>query len=228
MSITARVVQTSSLTPHVVELFLKPETEVVYAAGQWVSLALPIGPHPPIKRVYSMASPMRDDGLLHLVFDRVPGGVGSAYLADLKVGAEVEIKSHLGNFTLPDPLQARLLFVARYTGIVPVFALLKALEAREHSGPIHLIYGSPELSERVFESDLKALSLPQLTVEHIELDATPNDEPEAASALKYAESVDLETLNAFICGVGEMVRPLRKALIDLGVPKRQVRAERFT
>lgn len=227
MSIAARVVRLVHLTPHVVELYLEPETPITYAPGQWVSLALPVGPRPPIKRVYSMASPMRDDGLLHLIFDLVPEGLGSSYLAGLTAGSTIEIKSHMGNFVLPDPLHPKLLFVARYTGIVPVFAMLKQLEQDKFTGQIHVIYGSPDASERFFLNEIESLDLTQLTLECINLDTADCEDPEAKAALTYGQTVDLESMNAFICGVGALTRPLRKQLIELGIPKRQVRAERF-
>ena len=228
MSITARVVRTTQLTPHVRELYLQPATPIEYKPGQWVSLALPIGQHPPLKRVYSMASPMREDGLLHLIFDQVPNGAGSSYLAQLAPGAEVEIKSYMGNFILPEPLQPQLLFVARYTGVVPVMAILTRLAQQDYLGSVHLIYSSPDDSERFFVEELSGLSLKRLSVDYLNLNEHVDDNPDALAALAYAKTVDLKSTNGFVCGVGEMVRPLRRGLIDLGLPKRQVRAERFT
>ena len=175
-----------------------------------------------------MAFPMDDDGILRLIFDRVPDGLGSSYLAQLEIGAELEIINCMGNFVMPEELPNQLLFVARYTGIVPVFAILKQLAMDGFDGRIHLVYSSPTRSEIFFLNEIEALGLPGLTVVLVNLDAMPGDLPEADVVATFAHQHTLEQVNAYLCGVGEMVRPLRKALIEMGFPRKQIKSERFS
>jgi ferredoxin-NADP reductase len=170
---------------------------------------------------------MEADGTLQLVFDCVPDGLGSTYLAGLDVGAPLEIINCMGNFVLPDDLQPNLLFIVRYTGLVPVFALLKHLEAHQFQGPIHLIYASPTRSEAFYLEALGNLALAGFTFEHIYLDEEAHPLPEADAASAFTSGRSLDTLSTFICGVGAMVRPLRKQLVEMGFHKKQIRSERF-
>ena len=114
MPMKATVTHLEHITEHVFELMLKPAEPLSYEPGQWLSLGLPVGPKPPTKRVYSMASPMRADHQLQLIFDHVHDGIGSTYLAGLKPGDQVEIINSMGNFILPDERPNHLLFIARY------------------------------------------------------------------------------------------------------------------
>ena len=59
MNTCAKVIQVERLTDHVVEIWIKPENELVYEPGQWISFRLPVGPKPPCKRVYKAVSDLQ-------------------------------------------------------------------------------------------------------------------------------------------------------------------------
>ena len=105
----AAVLSVNDLTPHVRQLVLLPTVQnIAFQPGQWVSLKLPIGAKPPLNRAYSMAAPGTPSGELTLIFDRVPGGVGSNYLYTLKPGDNTQLSGPYGNFTLPMPTRSRI------------------------------------------------------------------------------------------------------------------------
>src|SRR4051794_40657509 len=109
------VERVTALSTDVRELALRaPETPVPFRPGQWVSLHLPVGERPPLVRAYTLSRPEEASGALTLSFDRVPGGLGSTYLFERQVGDSLTIGGVLGNFTLPEPLDTDLLWVARY------------------------------------------------------------------------------------------------------------------
>src|SRR5688572_25150084 len=117
-----------SLSPEVRELQLhRPPEPLQYQPGQWVSLHLPVGERPPLVRAYTLACPEEPSGTLTLCFDRVQDGLGSTYLFEREVGDPITIGGVLGHFTLPEPWESDLLFVAHYTGIVPFRCMLLAL-----------------------------------------------------------------------------------------------------
>ena len=120
--------------PTVRQLVLLPTVQnIMFQPGQWVSLKLPVGAKPPLNRAYSMAAPGTPSGELTLIFDRVPGGVGSNYLYTLKPGDAIQLSGPYGNFTLPQQLDRDLLLVARYTGLVPIRCMLKQLYAQRQT-----------------------------------------------------------------------------------------------
>jgi ferredoxin-NADP reductase len=96
---TATVLSVTDLTPHVRQLIVKPQTtKISFQPGQWVSLTLPVGQKPPLNRAYSMATPALPTGELTLVFDRVPGGLGSNYLYRLTSGDELSFSGPVWTF----------------------------------------------------------------------------------------------------------------------------------
>src|SRR5205823_97118 len=93
------VERVATLSPEVRELVLRrPETPLAYLPGQWVSLHLPVGDHPPLVRAYTLARPEERSGELTLCFDRVEGGLGSGYLFERRPGDPITVGGVLGNF----------------------------------------------------------------------------------------------------------------------------------
>ena len=135
----ATVLSITDLTPHVRQLVALPKIQrVLFQPGQWVSLQLPVGAKPPLNRAYSMAEPPSPAGQLTLVFDRIPDGIGSSYLYGLKNGDELLLSGPYGNFALPLPLDRDLLFISRYTGLVPIHCIVKQLAASRRAATVHL------------------------------------------------------------------------------------------
>jgi len=170
---------------------------------------------------------MRPDDRLHLVFDHVPGGLGSEYLSCLKPGDTLEILNCMGNFVLADSPMPNILFIARYTGIVPVFAMLKQLEREGHKGRIELVYSSPCRSEELFVDQLNGLTLPGLSLHRVYLDASEVALPEEGLGTELFHTAPPEQWNVYLCGVGDMVRPLRKHFRTLGCPRTGLKSERY-
>src|SRR5689334_7954661 len=137
---SATVLSATDLTPQVRQLVILPKMHAMsFTPGQWVSLKLPVGARPPLNRAYSMAAPSTMSGELTLIFDRVLNGVGSNYLFQLKPGEEVALSGPFGNFVLPASIDREVVFVARYTGLVPIRCMLKELFARLFHGSVFLI-----------------------------------------------------------------------------------------
>ena len=227
MKISATVVSNQPITEHVFELSLRPDEELQYKPGQWVSIQIPIEGKRPAKRAYSMITPMRADGIIHLIFDLVPGGLGSSYLSTLEPGERVELINLMGNFTLGDERPDAFVFFARYTGLVPIFALLKQLEMERYSGPILLVYSSPCEGEVFYREELSRLELKQLEIESILLDQEAAEIPEAEWMNRCLNQPPAEKTQIYICGVGEVVKALRKQVLDFDWPRTQMKAERF-
>ena len=144
----ATVLSATDLTPHVRQLVVLPKEQPIdFKPGQWVSLKLPVGTRPPLNRAYSMAAPSTTSGEMTLIFDRVTGGLGTSYLFQIKPGEEVSLSGPFGNFVLPPSLDREAVFIARYTGLVPIRCLLKELYAQRYRGPVLLIAVAPAEEE---------------------------------------------------------------------------------
>ncbi len=230
----ATVLRTRSLSPHVRELVLTPTvTPFSYKPGQWISLQLPVGNHPPLVRAYSMADPESSSGQLVLAFDRVPQGAATEYLFGLKEGDQVIFSGPHGRFVLPESSQEDLVFIARYTGIVPVRCMLTHLFSTAPAGQVILSYSAPthdeliyhhEFTEWASRSGFHYLPLISNSAEE-DLKRPVHDWPAVQSLAPYiAGRKDFIPL---ISGIKAFVRPLRAYLTDLGFERREIRVETY-
>lgn len=220
------------LSPTVRELVLLPlESRISFTPGQFVSLKLPVGEHPPLTRAYSMAEPESSSGELVLAFDRVPGGLGSGHLWSLKEGDEVVLAGPYGNFTAPQPLTVDMVFVARFTGIIPVRCMIRHLLAVPPSRRVTLIYGSPTKAERIYHDEFKDLEARHGAFCYL---PTVLDGSDATGEGRHPEQDMLESLWAgrkdflpMVCGTKAFVRPLKAYLTGLGFERKEAKYESY-
>lgn len=220
------------LSPTVRELVLLPlESKISFKPGQWVSLKLPVGERPPLTRAYSMAEPETPSGELVLVFDRVPEGLGSGYLWSLKEGDEVLLAGPYGNFTVPQPLTTDLVFIARFTGIVPVRCMLRHLFDGTVPCNVTLIYGSPNQAERIYHEEFKELAAYGGPFHYI---PTVLDGSGGAGEESRPEQDILASLWAgrkdflpMVCGTKVFVHPLKAYLKGLGFERKEAKYETY-
>ena len=226
----AVVLSTLDLTPHVRQLVLRPlQQKIAFQPGQWVSLKLPVGSTPPLNRAYSMADPSSPYGELTLVFDRVYGGLGSNFLYQLKSGDEIPLSGPYGNFVLPMPLDRELLFITRYTGLVPVRCLLKQLVAAHAITSVLLIAVAPSEDELLFHQELLTLAVQSPSFRYLPL-VEPGGEAKAVAhtvAMLRPLVEGQPKVIPMISGTKGFVRPLRAALMEYGYDRKEVKTETF-
>lgn len=227
----AAVLRVRLLSPSVREMVLAPlEQKISFKPGQWVSLKLPVGEHPPLNRAYSMAEPESASGHLVLAFDRVSHGLGSEYLFTMKEGDRVVLSGPYGHFVVPDPLTKDLVFIARYTGIVPIRCVLKQLFSTPPFRDVTLIYGGPSRTELIYHDEFTALAAAQRNFHYVptilnrqEADGESRSEAEIVASL-FGNRRDVFPM---ICGLKAFVRPLRTYFTERGFERRELRHETY-
>ena len=226
----ATVLSIMDLTPHVRQLVLLPKTQkILFQPGQWVSLQLPVGAKPPLNRAYSLAEPPSPAGQLTLVVDRVPNGVGSSYLYGLKTGDELLLSGPYGSFVLPLPLDRTLLFISRYTGLVPIHCMLKQLAA---SGPLPqsiLLAVGPAEDEWLYHDELLALAARHPSFRYLPLTIKGTDQEvvEATVELLRPLVTGRPKVMPLLSGIREFVRPLRAYFAEAGYDRKEVKTETY-
>ena len=113
-TLKAKLLGWKELAPevHHFEFEVPDVNNFAFTPGQFVSVIEPIGGKE-ITRAYSIASP-RGGNRFELCLNRVPEGIVSNILFDLKPGDEVNMNEPLGYFTLRHPGH-RAVFVATGT-----------------------------------------------------------------------------------------------------------------
>ena len=227
---SATVLSATDLTVNVRQLVVLPrEQHLMFQPGQWVSLKLPVGSRPPLNRAYSMAAPATASGELTLIFDRVPDGLGSTYLFQIKPGQELVLSGPFGNFLLPTSVDREVLFVARYTGLVPIRCMLKELYARPYRSPVLLVAVAPAEEDLLFHQELLSLAVTHPSFRYLPL----------VAAMGEQQAVDLTwrmlgpllegagKVLPMLCGTKGFVRPLRSRLIETGYDRKEVKIETY-
>ncbi|MDO8357439.1 MAG: FAD-dependent oxidoreductase [Nitrospirota bacterium] len=226
----ATVLSITDLTPHVRQLVLLPTVQhIAFQPGQWVSLKLPVGAKPPLNRAYSMAAPGTPSGELTLIFDRIPGGIGSNYLYHLKPGDRTELSGPYGNFTLPVSLDRELILIARYTGLVPIRCMLKHLYAQRQTAAILLIAVAPAEEELLFHQALLTLAVTHPQFRYLPLVAAGGEQQGVDLTLSMLRPLIEGTakVTPLLCGTKGFVRPLRAYFVEAGYDRKDVKTETY-
>jgi ferredoxin-NADP reductase len=226
----AAVLSVNDLTPHVRQLVFLPTIQnIAFQPGQWVSLKLPVGAKPPLNRAYSMAAPGTPSGELTLIFDRVPGGVGSNYLYTLKPGDDTQLSGPYGNFTLPMLLDRELLLISRYTGLVPIRCMLKHLYAQRQTATILLIAVAPAEEELLFHQELLMLAVTHPGFRYLPLVAAGGAQQGVDLTLSMLRPLieGVPKVIPMLCGTKGFVRPLRTYFVEAGYNRKEVRTETY-
>ncbi|ATE52208.1 ferredoxin reductase family protein [Actinosynnema pretiosum] len=153
-------------------------------------------------------------------------GEGSASLRSLEPGTRVFAEGPYGAFTALHRTRPNALLIAGGVGVTPVRALLE-----EIGGHAVVVYRVSERRDAVLLDELRELARAKGAVLHVVTGATadhaPDSQPLGARALGAAVP-DVRERDVFVCGPGRMTEAVLASLRELGVPRRQVHAERFT
>ncbi|GAA1263846.1 ferredoxin reductase family protein [Saccharothrix xinjiangensis] len=147
-------------------------------------------------------------------------GPGSASLRSLRVGTRVFAEGPYGAFTALHRTRPNTLLVAGGVGATPVRALMEEL-----TGHVVLVYRVTREQDAVLLDELRGLAHARGAVLHVVTGPT-RDDPLGPGPLGRA-APDARDRDVFVCGPPGMTAAVLRALRELGVPRRQVHAERF-
>lgn len=156
-----KVVSITKETEHAATLVIKPGWgwSSNYQAGQYIGIGAQQGGrwH---WRSYSLTStPVKGDGLIAITVKAMPEGFLSGHLVNgLEPGTIVRLAAPQGNFVLPDPPPARILFLTAGSGITPIISMLRTLDGRGALPDIDLVHSAPTSADVLFRAELHALA----------------------------------------------------------------------
>lgn len=128
-----RIERITRLSDDVVTLAIKPGpgVDTDFEPGQYLGIGVLIDGRW-TWRSYSLTSvPLSADGLFTVTVKAMPEGKLSSHLVDtVQAGTVIRLAAPAGDFHLPDPLPAQLLFITAGTGLTPVLGMLRTLARR--------------------------------------------------------------------------------------------------
>ena len=156
-----KVVEVRPETAQAATLVLRPGWGFAptYRAGQYLGIGVQVDGrwH---WRSYSLTStPGTDGGLLSITVKAMPDGFLSGHLVNgLAPGTVVRLAAPQGDFVLPEPPPAQLLFLTAGSGITPVMAMLRTLDRRGALPDTVLVHSAPTAADVLFRDELHALA----------------------------------------------------------------------
>ena len=212
-----------------------------FKAGQFLTLRASIDGND-VRRSYSISSSQNSyvqNGTLEVGIRPVQGGVFSNWAAtQLKVGDVLRVMPADGRFIVQRPRAIHRVGFAAGSGITPILSILASTLEEQTESKFTLVYGNRRMDSVMFNEalqDLKDRYPNRLTLIHV-LSRQAQEVPllegrideakvkEIVSRLLPAASMD----EVFICGPEAMIEATEKALLEVGVPARNIRTERFT
>lgn len=227
-SFSATVIQIKPLLGNYIKILLKPDVDLVYKAGQYLSVLVDQGGD---RRSYSIASYPGEDGL-ELVIDTTPMGVGSKYFLTLKPGDKIQALGPLGTFVCPEKLGNNQLFVATGSGIVPLRSMIwDLLTNKEFQGNVKLIWGMRHENEVFWEQELKELAAKYPNFQYELIISQPGSDWKGRTGhvgdILTSEKTDWSIWSAYVCGNQHMISDVSGLLGNLGVQTQEIYFERF-
>lgn len=204
-----------------------------HRAGQYVGTAVRVA-GVWRRRTYSVSSaPGRPDGCFEITVKAVEGGVVSPRLVfGAAQGTIVRLDPPAGEFTLPDPVPPRLLFLTAGSGITPVMAMLRDLARRGRVRDVVLVHAARSRADVIFGTELRALAerFPGLRLHesysHADEGAAAGGAARARLADLLAACPDWPCRATWACGPPGLLDEAQALWRDAGVADR-LRIERF-
>ncbi|MCV7030685.1 ferredoxin reductase [Mycobacterium sherrisii] len=197
-----------------------------YRAGQYVGIGLRIDGrwH---WRSYSLTSvPRRANKNITITVKATPEGFLSTHLVNgVQPGTIVRLATPKGEFALPDPPPAKILFVTAGSGITPVMAMLRTLKSRGHGPDVVHIHSAPTTDDVIFHDELRELETRQPGYRlHLHLTETAGHFDFDGLADVVADWQDRPT---WACGPAALLDAVERVWKDVGRDD-QLHLERFT
>jgi ferredoxin-NADP reductase len=202
-----------------------------YQAGQYVG----IGVHLNGRwhwRSYSISSSPADgsssgpDGLLSITVKAMPEGFLSEHLVrGLEPGTIVRLALPQGEFVLPDPPPAKILFWTGGSGITPVMSMLRTLDRRGSVPDVVHVHSAPTMEAAIFREERVALA-----AQHGGLNLIENfDDKHGILDVDRLTEVcpDWMTREAWVCGPAPMLAAAERRWEEAKLTKR-LHLERFS
>ena len=193
--------------------------------GQYVGIGIPVDGKFQW-RSYSISSPPSRSGrTISITVRAMPEGKLSSHLVNgLEPGTIVRLALPEGDFVLPDPPPAKMLFLVGGSGITPVMAMLRTMDRRRSMPDVVLHYSSPTAERMIFRDEIAELEEKHDQLHVIRLHTDTDG---------LLETKDLDTMcpdwrerEVWACGPGPMLDMIDEFFEEAGESDR-LHIERF-
>ncbi|KMO76283.1 ferredoxin reductase [Mycolicibacterium chlorophenolicum] len=132
-----------------------------YQAGQYIGIGLLVDGRWRWRSYSLTSSPVTSKGsrTITITVKAMPEGFLSTHLVGgVEPGTIVRLAAPQGNFVMPDPAPASVLFLTAGSGITPVISMLRTLTRRGQLGDVVHVHSAPTESDVLFAEELSQLA----------------------------------------------------------------------
>jgi benzoate/toluate 1,2-dioxygenase reductase component len=221
----AEVIAKEFLNSAVVKLTLKGYEPFQFIPGQFLSLKVSEENF----RSYSICSDNPENAELTLLIKLLDGGLGSTYIRSLEQASTVTFIGPSGKFRLPEKTltnsSGKLIFVATGSGLAPILAMLDQLEAKQHAGKIHLLFGVRTEAELFCVNEIKSF---EENFADFSYTLCLSQDPTSGRVTKYLSELATSNSEVYLCGNPAMISECVDLLKGRGVADETIHYEKFT
>ena len=129
-----------------------------YQPGQYIGIGFPVDGRWRWRSYSLTSAPQPDARTVTITVKAMPEGLLSGHLVDgLRPGTEIRLAAPTGNFVMPDPAPASVLFLTAGSGITPVMSMLRTLRRRGAVRDVVHLHSVPTRDDAMFGAELDAL-----------------------------------------------------------------------
>lgn len=156
-----RVVRVQRETVDSATLVIKPGWgfSFDYQSGQYVGIGLLVDGRWRWRSYSLTSSPIALGArTISVTVKAMPEGFLSTHLVGgVKPGTVVRLAAPRGNFVMPDPAPAQVLFLTAGSGITPIMSMLRTLQRRNQIGDVVHLHSAPGADDVMFADELACL-----------------------------------------------------------------------
>ncbi|TGL49738.1 flavodoxin reductase [Leptospira kemamanensis] len=224
------VFQQKVLTDEICEISIQLEGSLHFQAGQYVSLSIE---GLDAERNYSFANAPNKKGIVSFIVRKVPNGKLSNYIYhENLVGKKAKLKGAFGNFYLRES-QKPILMVAGGSGLAPILAILEQGILNGTKRPLTLLFGARKKEDLYKINAIQKIQkiwkgkftfIPILSEEPI----NSSWKGKRGLVTSFIRDHLTKSTEAYLCGPPPMVDAATKELLQFGIQKQSIFADRFS
>ncbi|NOZ19806.1 MAG: 2Fe-2S iron-sulfur cluster binding domain-containing protein [Planctomycetes bacterium] len=233
---SAEVLSTRDVTPDIKELrfgLIEPK-EIEFRPGQYIQIKAPDPDGGFVFRAYSIASATYDKNIVELNVRIVPGGIGSTYLHNLKVGDKVTFTGPFGEFELNEDENCEIICVGGGCGMAPMRAIIRSIYEKNPNRKCWLFFGCRGSDDIFYLDDYQEMEkkYPGFHVVYGLSDMKEGDVWDGEKGFihlsvdKYLDDEE-KPRQAFLCGPPPMIAAVMDVLEDKGLDEEDIFYDKF-
>jgi ferredoxin-NADP reductase len=175
-------------------------------------------------RSYSVASAPDPSNEIELTVERLDGGEVSIFLHDeVVVGDELEVRGPIGGWFVWNGLSPALL-VGGGSGVVPLMAMLRLARREQRTDLVRAVVSVRTHDDLYYADELPG---PETTIVYTRVVPPGSVRPPARLMSNDIPRVVEPETTAYVCGSPGFADAASNLLVEVGVPTKQIRVERF-